>query len=80
MDYCNLSSYDTALINDRLKNCKYPILRSAMARGYVCKGCSYAEDYTGRYGKGVKIHWANRETTNGSRTNWYHDISYVIFD
>lgn len=49
---------------------------SALCRGYVRINEGYAENYSGRFGIGKKIHHPNRLVSSGS--NNYHVIEYWI--
>ena len=56
----------------------YNFLHSAFAKGYVKKGQTYAERYSGRYGLGWVIHYANIGSTYPSPSNTYHRIAYFV--
>lgn len=57
----------------RINGAKYH--HTATARGYVCKECSYSEEYSGRYGNGYIIHVESRHSNRGNR---HHVIEYWI--
>lgn len=47
----------------------------ALAKGYICKDCTYQEEYDGRFGVGYRLHIENcRERVSNS----YHYVEYYI--
>lgn len=53
---------------------------TALAKGYITRGGTYSEEYTGRFGEGVKIHLANVETRGrfARSSNRYHYVMYYV--
>lgn len=56
----------------------YGYHHSAFAKGYVKKGQTYAERYSGHYGLGWIIHYANMGSTCPSPSRNYHRIAYFV--
>ena len=57
----------------RINGAKYH--HTATARGYICKECSYSEEYSGRFGQGYIIHVESRHSNRGNR---HHAIEYWL--
>lgn len=52
---------------------------TAWAKGYVCKGYQYVEKYSGKFGKGYKVHCENCSDPQNERSNQYHHVKYYIY-
>ncbi|MCQ2058707.1 MAG: hypothetical protein MJY71_02620 [Bacteroidaceae bacterium] len=55
---------------------EYNYHHSAIARGYINRGGAYIEDYVGKFGKGVIVHFESNDGRVNS--NKHHHIEYHI--